>query len=298
MYKINGRIENDKAIMIEDNMILDKRILGKKFDTKKIDATFAQIRQLSQWCKNHGIYFVFLIVPQKELHIHSNLIKEQNYSNDLYVYTQRQEKFPILYPAKIFDKKYPEYLFAHTDTHYTEFGAFLVYKDFMSFINKKFSMLKTSNINEFDIFYNTKPRLGSFKNLFDRPFYLGSNCNLLKLSEKKCPLNHKYAYFNHHDLDFFDIKFGPMNMSRIIKNPKANNKLKLTLLGASHGGFLMEFLPSSFYEVLMFRVNNQDLTVKNVYDMSRFEKHILDFKTNILLLYVPETDIPNVKFYE
>ena len=307
LYKINGRIENDRAVMTSDGMAFGKKMVKdfcRPIDKKQFNKIKTNLAKLKKWSKEHNIKLYVLIPPDKEDvfidQIPNIPLKcKKNSAQDFVSKIKKEIDMDILYPRDLYKKKYKEFTHAHTDHHWTEFGAFLTYQQLSKRIKKDFKNFQTLSEADFNVFHNVKPREGYFKNLFDRPFYEGSNCFQLGLSLKQCPLTHEYAYYDHKDKEQLKVEFGPIKMSRRTKYLKSKNKLKVALLGASHGGFLMPFLPYSVKEVLMLRVNNEEKDVKNIYDMKRFEKHILDFKPDILLLYMSSPHLRNfAKLYE
>ena len=298
-YKLNSRIENDKAFMDDDGMIFSKEkirticfpISEEKFSKIKLNLEF-----LKKWCQNHHIKLYIFIPPEKEdiffdkiNHFYRNCAKEpiSNFVSQI----KKEIGIDILYPKDLYHGNHKEFTHTHTDHHWTEYGAWLTYQELSKRIKKDFPNFRMLSESDFDVFYDVRPRLGSFKNLFDRRFYSGTNCNTLRLDKKKCLLTHFYPYYDHKHKERLMVNYGPLPMSRYTTYLDAGNKLKLTLLGTSHGGFLMSFLPYSVRDCLMLRVNNEEKDIVDVYEMKRFEKFILDFKTNILLLYVTSSSL-------
>ena len=298
LYKINGRIENDKMVMLSDGMTFDKNKL-KRFCTPINEKSFHKIKndleKLNNWCKLHNIKLYMFIAPEKEDVFMDKIPNVPHCSEkmvlDFVSKVKEQMNMDILYPRDLYLQERKEFTHFHTDHHWTEYGAFLFYQMLSKKIRENFPKFSELSETDFDVFFNEMPRAGSFKNLFDRPFHKGSSCTLLGLSKEDCPLTHQYAYYDHKNKEQLKVDYGPINMSRYTKNLNSKNNLKVALLGASHGGFLMPFLPYSVKEVLMLRVNNEEKGIKNCHDMKRFEKYILDFKPDILLLYTTSSGV-------
>lgn len=299
LYKLNGRIENDKAFMDKDGMIFDKNKI-KTICSPISEEKFVKIKRnlelLKNWCEKHNIKLYIFIPPEKEdiffdkiNHFYKNCAKEP--ISTFVMQVKNEVGIDILYPKELYQGNHKEFTHTHTDHHWTEYGAWLTYQELSKRIKKDFPNFRILSESDFDVFYDVRPRLGSFKNLFERPFYSGTNCNTLRLYGKKCPLTHSYPYYNHKHKERLKVNYGPLPMSRYTTYLDARNNLKVTLLGTSHGGFLMSFLPYSVRDSLMLRVNNEEKDIVDVYEMKRFEKFILDFKTNILLLYVTSSSL-------
>lgn len=293
--------KNKQAFQLDDDMIFNTDILKqllRPIPNNDLELFSLNISKLQSFCNIHNIKLYIIIPPAKE-----DVFKEKfplfnpdktSPIDALVRYIHNHNNLDIMYPRNIYLQKHKDFTHFKTDHHWTEYGAFLAYQQFEEILRKDFPDITLLTESDFDIFYNKKPRLGSFKNLFDRPFYDGSDCNRLSLSSKDCPLQYNYKYYNHKDRQNLHIKYGPINMSRVTHYDKGINK-RVTLLGNSYGGFLMQFLPYNFKDTQMLRVNNEEKNVKNVYDMKRFEKHILDFQTDILIFYLASSYIYEFK---
>lgn len=287
-------VENKLAIKLPDDMIFNKVILKRLINPIKhteLEKISQNIAKLQKFAKQNNIELYIMIPPAKEdlyldslQNIYADINPQRNVIKDLQKYILEKNKLEIIYPRDVYLNSYKDFTHYKTDHHWTEFGAFLGYQRLIENIRQKHPDIISLSEDDFDVFYKNKPRYGNFKDLFNRPFYDGSGCKLLGV-RSLCPLSYKYKYYEHKNRANLKVKLGPMNMSRITHY---NNGLdvNVTLLGNSYGGFLMEFLPYNFQNVQYLRVNNAEKGVTNVYDMKRFEKYILDFRTDILIFYL------------
>ena len=290
--------QNERAIQTSDGMIFNKGILDKlsKPISEQIKKKISDnIAMLQKFAADNDIDLYIMVPPSKEDIYKSKLKKiysniDENYSivYDLQEYIKEKNNLNIIYPRKVYMKKYKDLTHSPTDHHWTEFGAFLGYNELIDEIRKKYPDIRKLKEDDFNIFYKDKPRLGGFSGLFDRPYYNGSDCDALGL-KSNCP-SFLHKYYDHKKLKELKVEYGPIDMSRITHYDEGI-EANVTLIGNSYGGFLMEFLPYNFMNVQMIRVNNAEKGLKNEYDMKRFEKLILDFKTNILILYIASSYI-------
>ena len=190
----------------------------------------------------------------------------------------------VVYPRDIYLQPHKDFTHYKTDHHWTEYGAFLGYKELMKEIKKKHQEITILEESDFDVFYKNLPRPGGYTKDFQRSFNKGSDCRRLGITDD-CPLEYAYKYYNHKDMKNKRIKKGPLPSSYITEYEKGTDK-KVTIVGNSYGGYLMEFLPFTFKNVQWLRTNNNQSGVKNYEDMRRFEKHIVDFNTDILIYYM------------
>ncbi len=307
IYKINGKIENKQALMSPDGMIFDKdriKSICTPINKEEFNKIKSSLKSLKTWCNSHNIKLYIFISPDKEdvfLDQFADLLQkcERDSVSNFISRIKRELDIDILYNKDIYKENHKEFTFAHTDHHWTEYGALLTYQELSKRIKKDFPDFTILSKSDFNVFYNTYPRSGNFDNLFERPFYNGSNCATLGLFNKNCPLTHRYAYYDHKKLKHLNVEHGPIGWSRLTNFLDSENNLNVTLLGESHGGFLMSFLPYSVRNVFMIRTNNFENNVENIYDMKRFEKLILDFKTDILLIYFSSSTLKHFSnFYD
>ncbi len=302
-FYTNKYVRNNSAVKNTEDMIFNIKnlsVLSEQISQANMRKISENIEKLKDWSNLHRIDLYILIPPAKEdiykyklNDFYTHIDKNKSVIYDLQKYIVEHNGVNLIYPRDVYFKRYADLTHNKTDHHWSEFGAFLGYQELMKEIQKKYSDAPILSIKDFKTFYKKKPRLGSYKNLFDRPFYNGSDCRNLGLREL-CPLHDKYRYFDHKDRKNLKIQNGPIKMSKITNYDKGYPK-RVTLLGNSYGGFLMPFLPYTFSDVQMLRVNNQEKRVKNVYDMKRFEKHILNFNTDILIFYMASPYIYSLK---
>ncbi len=289
LRQITHKTENKYAFMTESGWIFDKFQI-KTFSSGISDNTIKSIKQtlleLNIWSNLHQIKTYLLIVPEKE-----NLLLPDSYYTppspdkvNILLSQLSDSPITILYPKKLYEMKYADYTFFHTDHHWSEFGAFLAYEALMEIMKKDFPKIHICTEDEFDTFYNTQARKGSFNKIFDRPYYQGSGCPKIGLKENECPLTHPYKYYNHKDKPSLLVKKGTLRQSILTHFSKVHNDYRVTVLGYSDAGFLMSFLPFSFRDVNMLRINNNEQ--ENKLSMERFEKSILDFKSDALVIAV------------
>ena len=293
LYKVNNRVENNKAFMNSDGYIYLKHHIGvlkEPIDTQDMSIIRQNLSYLSEWCDKNKIKLYILIVPTRENLVlpDSEYVPPRPDLVEKHISELSDLPINILYPKDLYEnKKYDDYPFYHTDHHWTEFGAFKSYQVLTERIKKDFPKLHSCSEDEFNTFYAKKVRNGDFQKLFNRSFVIGYCCPQVGLDKGNCPLAHKYRYYDHKMKPKLNVSMGSSPMSRVTHFNEVENNLKMTLLGYSSNIFLMSFLPFSVRDLQMLRVNNQEKNEK--LSMARFEKHILDFKPNILVLSIRDS---------
>ena len=251
-----------------------------------MSASVAKLQQFAE--KNHIDLYIMVIPTKEDLYkyrlsdVFANINTGKSKIAELKSYLKQENDIDIIYPREIYLRTYPEFTHYKTDHHWTEFGAFLSYQELLKEIRKKHAGIKMLQENAFDTFYEKRPyNFTPFK----REFFVGSDCNRLGLPSALCPLQDDYKYYNHKQKNQLQVKKGPLLRSYITHYPAGSNK-NITLLGNSYSNYLLAFLPYNFKNFQLLRTNNSEKGVKNYDDMGRFEKHILDFKTDILVFCV------------
>ena len=298
-YRVNGKIENDKAFMNSEDYFYSKwsiKKLSVPISDQDMKVILHNLERLSTWADKNNIKLYVLITSSKE----NMVLPDSDYTppkqDRIVNFLVELANFPIkvFYLKELFNNKnYGDYTFSRVDHHWTEFGAFLGYRYLIEEMKKDFPDIHFCNEDEYDIFYDKRPRYGNFVKGLERMFYEGTGCKFLNLKGRDCPLKYSYKYYDHKMRSNLIVSEGPIPMSRVTYFNKALNNLKMTLLGHSDNGFLMSFIPFSVREVQMLRVNNGRDDEK--YSMKRFDNLILNFKPDILLLTIRDWNVEYLK---
>lgn len=278
-----------------DEYIFQKALyeeMSQKIPEDKIRLIAKNIAHLQDFAKKNNIDLYIMIPPSKEdvyMYKLGNMVNNIN-SKDSIIYPlikfiSQNNKINILYPRELFLKEHRDYTHYKVDHHWTEFGAFLGCNELLKEMQKKYSDIRLLKESDFNTFYSPEVVTGNIIGKNGRDFRNGSDCKRLGV-RKLCPSVSGYKYYDHKNANELEIDTGPMKMSKITHYEKGM-EANVTVLGNSYGRYLMQFVPYSFKNVQYLRVNNNEKIYTKAYDMRRFEKHILDFNTDILVFYLP-----------
>lgn len=292
---IYAYMQNTLEVEGSDEYIFQKMLyeeMSNKIPEDKIRLISRNIASLQNFAKKNNIDLYIIIPPSKEDvygyklgNMINNINPQDSIIYPLTKFISQNNKINIIYPRELFLKKHKDYTHYKVDHHWTEFGAFIGYNELLKEMQKKHSDIRLLNESDFNTFYSPKVETGSIIGKNGRDFSNGSDCKRLGIS-KLCPSVSGYKYYDHKNANELEIDTGPMKMSKITHYEKGIDA-NVTLLGNSYGRYLMQFIPYSFKNVQYLRVNNNEEIKTKAYDMSRFEKHILDFNTDILVFYLP-----------
>ena len=243
----------------------------------------------NKWCSQNGIKCYIEIVPRKLNYATDQVfryVREPDPSETLYTYLLNNGIDNVILPIQeMYETNQTDMVYFKTDHHWTDSGAFAGYRTFMKRLKSDFPKIKTVSDKDYDTFYDNKVRAG-----FHRKFTVGRQCELLLLN-KRCPLNDQYKYYKNRSSESLVEQ---RNESILQKEYKfdAPNKQKIVVIGNSFAENLMEFIPYSFAETKKIRWNTS--TETNI-KMSRWNKEILDYKPDILLILLESESTHRLK---
>ena len=279
---INKYGKNSKAGIYKEDWVLNSEELHSEITQEQMDKVNEGILAYRQFCTENNLKCYIEIVPRKLEFIKDKTFriipeKEQDKGEIITNNIKEKQGYEIVYPLKELQKAEQQNLiFFKTDHHWTEWGAYIGYQALMRQIKKDFPSLKMVAENEYEIFYEKKVKGG-----YERDFNEGATCMLLRLKDKKCPLNTDYKYYKHKNEKHLRVIKDSMQESKDFYYPKAPNKQKVMIIGNSFIENFAEFSPFTFETVLNRRVNNVfDDSVR----LSRWKDEILEKKIKIVIL--------------
>lgn len=271
-------------------------------DIQTIKYNFKSLYLLNDYCKQHNIKLYTLVVPVR-LDIHKtkyNFINNDDRNSDFLNYIhklQQENEIKVIYPYETMKKSADlgSQLYFKTDAHWTDDGAFIAYQELIKIINKDFHDIVPLTIDKFDIFYDKKIR-----SEFQRDFNFGQDCYRMAISNKMCKYyhNYDYRYYKHKDFDNLNVVFKRKNYykGKSFYYSKAPD-YRVVLIGNSQCENLSEFIPFTFRNVKRIRNTNvARINRNNEFKILKYyEKEILDYKPDIIILSISPWDIPLLK---
>lgn len=103
------------------------------------------LEERHRWLTARGIHYLFLIAPNKSTiypeKMPGNIRKVRNFSrmDQLMAYLKTYSKVPVLDVRKALRRAKEEYpVYTRTDTHWSEYGAYIAYREVIEFISRWF----------------------------------------------------------------------------------------------------------------------------------------------------------------
>ncbi|MCI6906027.1 MAG: hypothetical protein MR830_03380 [Succinatimonas sp.] len=195
---------------------------------------------------------------------------------------------PIIFPIDEFDKhKYSEYVFFKADHHWTDFGAYLAYKDLMTYIQKDFANTNTNtnaNTNANSITdikaleWSDLPKIKSkyIRGDGDRGFSKGSLTGTFNL-ENDDFLDHEYTYYDPQPE--FQTHVHADGYQYSTWHNDHGIPLKVMTMGTSMCENLNPFIASTFKDLLFVRLNAS---------WKEDEQKILKYRKKLIEEYKPD----------
>ena len=247
------------------------------------DPAFAQaivnnLNQLNLFCQQHKIKLYVFEVPKKEA-VYKELIREEYGfdENEFVKISQAQEAvrnearkchIPYVFPYEALrDAKKQHYVFFKLKHHWTDWGAFVGYRELMK------EVCKDEYVERYEVGHHLF-QIFNFGDVSDRsnwPFY---------------------NYYDHKDGSKMMLQVG--KFTKDFTYP--GGKYKIMLLGTSQNENLSQFLPYSAAQTKYIRLNRGQVKVADEYKILKlYKKDILAFKPDILILSISTENLRRLR---
>lgn len=277
--KINGRYENFMGIEGKDGWLFLKgdrsvELYQNKllFTQEELEKIKNNMERFEKWGKDNGIAVIFITPPDKHrvyeeyFPEHIKKVNPKGRTELLAQYLKENSKVSFIYPLDVFlnkKKDSDEFLYYHTDTHWTRYGAYWAYVELINEINKK--MGKNLKPISLDCFDDSDRK--TFQETFDR---IGDN-------QKNLKIKGDYEKKNYFTLNKFKKDY---------KADKNNKDFKVVILGDSFGGELSVLFGFN-YKPKHFWYNEKD-ELFNGFCAKLWEEKILKEKPDVLIVEILE----------
>ncbi len=247
-YYINKRINNNLIISGKDQWLFVKSNLNRlyrpdNFYLDTYDQTANAIERLNNFCKNHNAKLYIIVAPYNEEIYHENLIgvdlktklgKLEHIINKL----KDDTDVNILYAYKIMEDAKSEGLVQYkTDHHWTEWGAYKVYRVIEGIIFRDFNITSSfDNVYEFTKYRNSF----GFGETYER---------VSNISDKIYPINTEYIKIRNNNTKINDQINSGKNKN-ILNEQGA--KLKVFIFGDSYVRNIIKFFAGGFRDTTYF----------------------------------------------
>ena len=245
------------------------------------------IKKLEDFCQKNGIKLYIVLAPVKgEVYPEAIYPFKLTFNNgeqfEKYINTSFGRQIAT-YPLKeMQDAAQKEYAFPQGDPHWSEYGAYSAYKVLMHNIKKDFPDIKILNDDDFNIEKKKLTRTDYPGTYFNK----GHEYNTMRISIK-----HNNSLYPSYESKFAD-KLSLTNRnshSASDSHYPYGNPQKTYIIGSSFSENLYLFLRYTFKEVKKRRINNSFEPPE--FKMSRWEKEILEFKPDIMIIVIQSNGI-------
>ncbi len=281
-FNINRYYANSKAMTGYDDWLFPLADFNsRKFLLTNQNEICSGVNSLKQFCEKYGIKCYIEVVPSRA-DFNKTKIFQRNFQTGKYVEQLIEEIFKrtgvsIIYPKHEMKKaKIKDFIFFKTDHHWTEWGAYIGYFEFMQKVKKDFPEISPLNENEFYISYRQDVRANYNINLG-----VESICKMLNIDLPDCKQMIYYKKYNHKLKENLKYKLSPKGRVDYYY-PDGIDK-RVVIIGNSFIENFNQFLPYSFKNVLSFRTN---YTGYENFNLSRWKEDILKYKAEILLILI------------
>lgn len=256
------------------------------------------ILEMNQFCVQNGIKLYILEVPSKEI-IYKEVVKKYygfNEKKEMKAsHTQetirnevRKHQIPYIYPYKALrDAAKSDFVFFKWTHHWTDWGAFIGYRELMKEINKDFPDMPVTSLDDYTKFRCTAIRDGYLDNFRDPGWQLSENLNYEETQEAP-----EYIYYDHKNGN--EITCKAEEFIRDFAYPKG--KYKIMLIGTSQNDNLNHFLPYSATQTKYVRLNKKPIKAAEQFKILKlYKKEIIAFKPDILILSISTADFHQLR---
>lgn len=240
-----GKVENNNIIYGKDGYLFEKYSSVDKHRQN------VNINSINKFIENTDANVHVMIAPnsygiyKEKLPIYAPIVDMEEEITSIYNEIKGANKINLLDIMK--DNK-EQYIYYKTDHHWTTYGAYLAYKEFMHSLYKKpvnISQLKEKKVDNFyGTYFNKSKRFNTRGDTIS--YYEFSNIEM-KIGDKTYTNLYDYSKFKSRDK--YSAFLYDNNPLTIIKNKDLKNGEKLLVIKDSFANSLIPFLTQNFEEI-------------------------------------------------
>lgn len=307
IYKLllNNKIKTNQITYTGSNnwAIFNSYIPNKNIiPNSKYPIILKNLNKFNEFCAQNNIKLYVLIVPPSEYLYQEQLIKEAQKPEDLKFINNKinilkqQANMKIIYPYEALKKASKKDWVAYkVDIHWTEYGAFIGYKELIRVIQKDFNNITPVKETDYNIFRSKKIRSN-----FYRKFYNGHTFSIapfLNIYAYKI-LDTEYLNYDNKNINLLKTNVVDIEGARnkTFYYPKGAN-YRVLEIGTSMNENLLQFTPYTFKNLKYIRLN----TIKGRPNkeefkiMKYYKKDILDYKPDIIILCITPLNLKELQ---
>ena len=244
-----GKIENNNIIYGKDNFLFEKyEKVDEENLAKNIDSVLGFIKKIP----NNNVNFMIIpssyTIYKDYLPYGINLVDQEFYINNIYNYLSNYNNTKTISLIDIFKENNDKYIYYKTDHHWTSFGSYLAYSEFVK--NNNLSLVDINNLNKHEVnnFYGTYfSKSKNFNAESDLiTYYDVSN---LSVSIDGVPVDNINDNSKWSSSDKYSAFLRGNNGLTIIQNNDISNNNKILVLKDSFGNSFIQYLVNNYKEV-------------------------------------------------
>lgn len=300
--KISEIVRTKRALYFKENgwEFFNPIVQGWDYRPHFMQSIVHNLVQLNQFCQQNRIKLYVLEVPRKES-VYKQLLSDKYGfdSKEFIKVSQAQENIrkevrkhhiPYVYPYEALSSAaQQDFVFFKWKHHWTDWGAFVGFRELMKEISKDFPDIPVSSLDDYN-----KTQSWLIRDEYDRKYNLGWHLYQFFNNEGQDdpPNRALYNYYNHKKGENMVLKIG--KFTKDFTYPEG--KCKVILIGTSHNENFCQFLPYSAAQTKYIRLNmNQVGEVDQYKVLKLYGKDILAFKPDILILSISTEDLSRLR---
>lgn len=244
-----GKIENNNIIYGKDNFLFEKyEKVDEENLAKNIDSVLGFIKKIPNNKVNFMIIPSSYTIYKDYLPYGINLVDQEFYINNIYNYLSNYNNTKTISLIDIFKENNDKYIYYKTDHHWTSFGSYLAYSEFVK--NNNLSLVDINNLNKHEVnnFYGTYfSKSKNFNAESDLITYY--DVPNLSVSIDGIPVDNINDNSKWSSSDKYSAFLRGNNGLTIIQNNDISNNNKILVLKDSFGNSFIQYLVNNYKEV-------------------------------------------------
>lgn len=244
-----GKIENNNIIYGKDNFLFEKyEKVDEENLAKNIDSVLGFIKKIP----NNNVNFMIIpssyTIYKDYLPYGINLVDQEFYINNIYNYINNYNNIKTISLIDMFKENKDKYIYYKTDHHWTSFGSYLAYSEFVK--NNNLSLVDINNLNKHEVnnFYGTYfSKSKNFNAESDLITYY--DVPNLSVSIDGVPVDNINDNSKWSSSDKYSAFLRGNNGLTIIQNNDISNNNKILVLKDSFGNSFIQYLVNNYKEV-------------------------------------------------
>ena len=249
---------------------------------------------INQFTAEYAVDTTVVIVPNSYMILADKLPKglenadQQPYIDEIYSSLDSAKGLDV---APVLSEHSDEYIYYRTDHHYTTYGAYLVYCEYMESIGEEPASLETFTANEAADFYGThfsktkyhaaQPDVITYYDIPGKEVTVNNQPVDGIYDTEKFSQRDKYAAFLH----------GNNSLTVIRSTEEKENPTRLLLIKDSFGNEIAPFLSASFDEVYIVDPRYTEIPLSSVMEEVEFDRVLILYN---FMNFAQDTNVINI----